>query len=82
MAEQSAVVNFLSEPATLVGLGVLAVGTAYYMATRPQPTKLSIPRDCQSIELAVSLHTFKCTRASLQIRLISFCRVECVSRSM
>ena len=53
MAENS-LVNFLSDPATLVSLGVIAAGTAYYLSTRPTPVKPPIPLDNQSIELPVS----------------------------
>ena len=56
MSDSNAVVAFLSDPATLVGLGVIAFGTAYYMATRPSPGKLAVPRDSQSVEQSVSLH--------------------------
>ena len=57
MAESNALVNLLSDPATLIGLGVVAVGTAYYMATRPRAQNSSIPLDNQSIELPVSAIT-------------------------
>ena len=53
MADNS-LVNFLSDPATLVSLGVIAAGTAYYLSTRPTPVKPPIPLDNQSIELPVS----------------------------
>lgn len=54
MAESNALVGFLSDPATLIGLGVVAAGTAYYMATRPRAQNSTIPLDIQSIELPVS----------------------------
>lgn len=54
MSEANAVVSFLSDPTTLVGLGVIALGTAYYMATRPQPATCPVPRDNQSVEQPVS----------------------------
>lgn len=53
MADNS-LVNFLSDPATLVSLGIIAAGTAYYLSTRPTPVKPPIPLDKQSIELPVS----------------------------
>ena len=52
MADNS-LVNFLSDPATLVSLSVIAAGTAYYLSTRPTPVKPPIPLDNQSIELPV-----------------------------
>ena len=54
MAESNALVSFLSDPATLIGLGVVAAGTAYYMATRPRAQNSTIPLDIQSIEIPVS----------------------------
>ena len=59
MSDSNAIVTFLSDPATLVGLGVIAIGTAYYMATRPSPQKLPVPSDNQSIEEAVSYLVLK-----------------------
>ena len=50
----SAVVNLLSDPATLVGLGAVAAGAAYYLATRPTPLRIPVPLDNQSQELPVS----------------------------
>lgn len=52
--ESSALVNFLSDPATLVSLGVIAAGTAYYLSTRPAPMRTPFPIDKQSLELTVS----------------------------
>lgn len=49
-----ALMSFLSDPATLVSLGVIAAGTAYYLLTRPTPVKPPIPLDNQSLELPVS----------------------------
>ena len=49
-----ALMSFLSDPATLVSLGVIAAGTAYYLLTRPPPVKPPIPLDNQSLELPVS----------------------------
>ena len=49
-----ALMSFLSDPATLVSLGVIAGGTAYYLLTRPPPVKPPIPLDNQSLELPVS----------------------------
>ena len=51
----SVLVNFLSDPATLISLGVIAAGTAYYLSTRPTPTTPPIPLDNQSLELPVRL---------------------------
>ena len=49
----SALMNFLSDPATLIGLGVIAAGTAYYLSTRPSPANPPVPLDNQSLELPV-----------------------------
>ena len=54
MADSNALVTFLSDPATLVGLGVVAAGTAYYMMTRPQAQVSTVPLDNQTVELPVS----------------------------
>ena len=51
----SPLISFLSDPATLVGLGLIAAGTAYYMASRPVPVKPPLPLDNQSLEMPVSL---------------------------
>ena len=58
----SAVVSLLSDPATLVGLGAVAAGAAYYLATRPTPVTFPVPLDNQSLELAV------CGRARCLLR--------------
>ncbi|KAL5484661.1 hypothetical protein EMCRGX_G021198 [Ephydatia muelleri] len=50
-AETSSVVSVLSDPATLVGLGAVAAGAAYYLATRPTPIRFPVPLDNQSLEL-------------------------------
>ena len=49
MAE--ALVNWLAEPATLIGLGTVAVFAVYYLISRPSPRKPPIPLDRQSIEV-------------------------------
>ena len=55
MAEgNSALVNFLSDPATLAALAAVAAGAAWYISSRPSPIKPPIPLDNQSIELPVS----------------------------
>ena len=56
-AATSSVVSLLSDPATLVSLGVVAAGAAYYLATRPAPIHFPVPLDNQSLELPV-----RCTR--------------------
>ena len=57
MAEgNSALVNFLSDPATLAALAAVAAGAAWYISSRPSPTKPPIPLDNQSIELPVSFN--------------------------
>lgn len=38
----SVLINFLSDPATLVGLGVVAAGAAYYLSSRTTPLSLPI----------------------------------------
>lgn len=59
MAEgNSALVNFLSDPATLATLAAVAAGTAWYISSRPSPVKSPVPLDNQSIELPVSLSRF------------------------
>ena len=57
MAEGSALVNFLSDPATLVGLGVVAAGTAYYLSSRVTPFVPPVPLANQTSEVPVSLPT-------------------------
>ena len=54
MAESSALVNFLSDPATLIGLGVVAAGAAYYLSSQPRPKPPPIPLDNQTSEIPVS----------------------------
>ncbi len=49
--------GFLSDPATLVALGVVATGTAYYLATRPSPFRPPVPLDDQSFEIPVGTRT-------------------------
>ena len=64
MAETSSVVSVLSDPATLVGLGAVAAGAAYYLATRPTPIRFPVPLDNQSLELPVrgrALRLFQAT---------------------
>lgn len=51
----SALVNFLSDPATLVGLGVVAVGTAYYLSSRTTPFSPPVPLGNQTSVIPVSL---------------------------
>lgn len=55
MAETSgsALVNFLSDPATLVGLGVVAAGAAYYLSSRATPIVPPVPLSNQSLEIPV-----------------------------
>ena len=50
----SALVNYLSDPATLAALAAVAAGAAWYISSRPQPVKPPIQLDNQSIELPVS----------------------------
>ena len=47
-------VQWLSDPATLIGLGTVAALAAYYLFTRPTPMKSRIPLDRQSMELPVT----------------------------
>ncbi|KAL5484650.1 hypothetical protein EMCRGX_G021180 [Ephydatia muelleri] len=49
-AATSSLVSLLSDPATLVGLSVVAAGAAYYV-TRPTPIRFPVPLDNQSLEL-------------------------------
>ena len=56
MAEgSSALVNFLSDPATLATLAAVAASAAWYFSSRPSPITPPIPLDNQSIQLPVSL---------------------------
>lgn len=57
MAESSALVNFLSDPATLVGLGVVAAGAAYYLSSRATPVVPPVSLSNQSCEVPVSSPT-------------------------
>ena len=57
MAESSALVNFISDPATLIALGVVAAGAAYYLSSQPRPTPLPVPLDNQTSEVPVSHFT-------------------------
>ena len=50
----AALKSLLSDPAVLVGLGLIAAGTAYYMANRLAPMKPPLPLDNQSLEMPVS----------------------------
>ena len=50
----SALVNFLSDPATLIGLGMVAAGAAYYLASRTTPVSPPVPLSNQSTEMPVS----------------------------
>ena len=50
----SPLISLLSDPAMLVGLGLIAAGTAFYVASRPAPVKPPLPLDNQSIEMPVS----------------------------
>ena len=53
MAEESALVSFLSDPATLVGLGVVAAGAAYYLSSRATPFAPPVPLGNQTVEIPV-----------------------------
>ena len=50
----SALVSFLSDPATLIGLGMVAAGAAYYLASRTAPVSPPVPLGNQSTEIPVS----------------------------
>ena len=50
--------QWLSDPATLIGLGTVAALAAYYLFTRPRPLKSRIPLDRQSVELPVMASQF------------------------
>ena len=54
VAGGSALVNFLSDPATLIGLGVVAAGAAYYLSSRATPVVPPVPLGNQSSEVPVS----------------------------
>ena len=64
MAEEthSTLVNFLSDPATLVGLGVVAAGAAYYLSHRTTPFSPPVPLGNQSLEVPVSYSTYTYTQ--------------------
>ena len=53
--EASGLVNFLSDPATLVGLGVVAAGAAYYLTSRTAPFVPPVSLANQSTEIPVRL---------------------------
>ena len=42
------------DPSLLVGLGLVAAGAIYYLASRRERERISIPIDNQSIELPVN----------------------------
>ena len=42
------------DPSLLVGLGLVAAGAIYYLASRRQRERISVPIDNQSIELSVN----------------------------
>lgn len=44
-------VGFLSDPSTLMALGAVAVGTAWYLSSGGRPSKPPLPLDNQSIEI-------------------------------
>ena len=71
----SAVVS-LSDPATLVGLGVVAAGAAYYLATRPTPVTFPVPLDNQSLELPVSVRARCLLRRGVVMSAFLLCRRE------
>ncbi|KAL5484653.1 hypothetical protein EMCRGX_G021184 [Ephydatia muelleri] len=71
-AETSSVVSVLSDPATLVGLGAVAAGAAYYLATRPTPIRFPVPLDNQSLELPGGERT-RVSRLLKSTELISHC---------
>lgn len=48
-------VGFLSDPSTLLALGAVAVGTAWYLSSSNPPTKPPIPLDNQSLEEVSSI---------------------------
>ena len=53
-SEQSSLGQFLSDPATLVSLGLVAAGAAYYFASRPTAMRPPYPLDSQSVKMPVS----------------------------
>eukprot|EP00731_Ephydatia_muelleri_P024784 Em0016g1055a len=71
MAETSSVMSMLSDPATLVGLGAVAAGAAYYV-TRPTPIRFPVPLDNQSLELPGGERT-RVSRLLKSTELISHC---------
>eukprot|EP00731_Ephydatia_muelleri_P024786 Em0016g1057a len=71
-AETSSVVSVLSDPATLMGLGAVAAGAAYYLATRPTPIRFPVPLDNQSLELPGGERT-RVSRLLKSTELISHC---------
>ena len=60
----SYLIDFLSDPATLVGLGTVAVGAAYYLSSRPTPFLPPISLRNQLCEVPVSLPHFSSSSSS------------------
>lgn len=54
MSDSPSLVSFLSDPSTLLALGAVAVGTAWYLSGSASPAKPPLPLDNQSIEVPVS----------------------------
>lgn len=51
MSDSTSLVGFLSEPSTLMALGAVAVGTAWYLSSSGTPTQPPFPLDNQTIEV-------------------------------
>ena len=53
-------VGFLSDPSTLMALGAVAVGTAWYLSSGGTPSKPPLPLDNQSIEVCLLHNSMTC----------------------
>ena len=54
MSDSGSLVTFLADPSTLLALGAVAVGTAWYFNRSATPVETPVPIDNQSLEVPVS----------------------------
>ena len=54
MSDSGSLVTFLADPSTLLALGAVAVGTAWYLSRSATPVETPVPVDNQSLEVPVS----------------------------
>lgn len=78
MSESSSLVGFLSEPSTLLALGAVAVGAAWYLNSSTEPTKPPVPLENQSLEVKINVWcvvvTFDLTQTEQYVRRSHFAK--------